>query len=877
MSNKPNVDLPVRFLSLASGRFLVLLAVQLLLVSLIVGVARRVVKVNLEFTDQHTRMVQCQARMDDVSSVLTEVSQATPDSTVQARQVSLLLDEAIPAAMPTRFGLGSSPELASKTDEVQRAAAEMKAAWLDVRSERQGHKDLSTAITHLSHALGALRSVVDRLDDADFNRFEAIQESRRIALALVGVDWTLVLFIFVFGVQFYRQFRKEERIRFQTELELAAERATLEMRVQVRTAALEAEVKERQRAERLNSGRNRALEMLARNECTSEILQALADTVAEYRSTWLCLLHSVDGGSLKLVASSGLTTKLIQHVRSIATGFAGAPESVALASGKPHVVLDLGQERVPWSELLRANGLLSVWSAPFFAPESGALGTLTVYTLLKWEPSPADIEMLEMACHMAALVLERSHLQAQLVDHAYHDALTGLPNRRLGRDRLSSAASRAARAGASMAVLWIDLDRFKEINDQYGHPVGDAVLQQTAQRFCARLRKSDTLARMGGDEFMAILEGVKDREEAAATALDLLEVLAPPMHIGELKLDLSASIGISLYPEDGETVDSLAKHADLAMYSAKFGNFGVKCFSPDMDSEPAERRELETELSRALEIGGFSMVYQPLCTPKGVLMGFEALLRFSSPRLGSVSPAHFIPIAEEAQLIVPIGEWVLREVCRQIREWQVAGRPATSVAINISALQFVRDDFADRVAEILTETGLTGNNLVLELTESTVMRDFQGSAHQMRRLKRLGVRIAIDDFGTGYSSLSYLHRLPIDVLKIDRSFMETLNEADGTRPIVEAVLSMAHTLGLRVVAEGVETNEQLTTLKESGCDIIQGYLFSRPVPPHEATALLVSGRLEPGMANLLPGRSPLREEEQGHGSPADSVSATGLL
>jgi EAL domain-containing protein (putative c-di-GMP-specific phosphodiesterase class I) len=331
------------------------------------------------------------------------------------------------------------------------------------------------------------------------------------------------------------------------------------------------------------------------------------------------------------------------------------------------------------------------------------------------------------------------------------------------------------------------------------------------------------------------------------------------MQVGELELDVSASIGISLYPEDGETVDSLAQHADLAMYSAKFSNGGVMSFSPEMDREPAERRELEAELSRALEGGGFGIAYQPLCTPNGVLTGFEALLRFSSPRLGSVSPAQFIPVAEEAHLIVPIGEWVLREVCRQIKEWQMAGRPVTSIAVNISAVQFVRDDFADTVAMVLAEAGLAGKRLILELTESTVMRDFKTSAQQMQRLKRLGVRIAIDDFGTGYSSLSYLHRLPIDVLKIVRSFMETLNEPDGTLPIVEAVLSMAHTLGLRVVAEGVETEAQLTTLRECGCDLIQGYYFSWPVPPEEATALLASGRIEVGAANLLPESPPLRE------------------
>jgi diguanylate cyclase (GGDEF)-like protein len=655
---------------------------------------------------------------------------------------------------------------------------------------------------------------------------------------------TLTLLAFGYAVQLYRHLRQEELARFVIESELRAERTALEKRVQGRTSALVAEVKERLRAELLNRGRNRMLEMVARDEPIPDTMKVLAETVSEFRTTWSCAIHSLGAGTLKLMASSGLNDQMIQHLRSIAADFPGAPESVALSSRQPYLIEDLGAERKPWSELLRANGLISVWSAPFFAPDAGVLGTLTVYSRLKWKPSSADIEMLELARYMASLVLERSRMQAQLIDHAYHDSLTGLPNRRLGRDRLATALNRATRAGNPMAVLWIDLDRFKQINDQYGHPVGDAVLQQTARRLSGRLRSSDTLARMGGDEFMAVLEGTSSREEGEALASALLDILALPMQIGELVLCVTASIGISFYPEDGKTVDSLAQHADRAMYAAKFGSSGFLAFSSELDRGPAQRRELEAELSHGLETGGFSLAYQPVCLPDGALTGFEALLRFNSARLGSVPPSQFIPIAEEAQLIVPIGEWVLREACRQNRKWQEAGYSPTSIAVNLSALQFARNDFADTVAEILSESGQAGDALVLELTESIVMRDFTESARQMKRLKLLGVRIAIDDFGTGYSSLSYLHRLPIDVLKIDRSFMENLNEADSTRPIVEAVLSMAHTLGLLVVAEGVETAEQLCTLEESNCDLIQGYFFSRPVEPHIAAAFLQYGKLK---------------------------------
>jgi diguanylate cyclase (GGDEF)-like protein len=835
--------------SLASGRFLTLLAIQLVALSLVLLIGQRMVGVNLDFIQQHSSLASSRQAIDEVESRLDSLSQAAPGSADEAQQFTEVSGELDPAAPSAHFLEETAPRLPAETAEVRQAAAGLNTAWQATRGfehgpvHAKGRADLALAVARLERSLNKLESGVDRLDEGSFNSFVGIQQSRWLALVLAALAWLLILFSFGYAVQLYRRLRGEELARFDMESELAAERTALERRVQARTFALEAEVKERQRAERLNRGRNRMLEMVARNEPISEIFNVLTETVAEFRTTWTCAVHSLGSGSLKLMGSTGLNDKMKQHLRSISTGFAGAPESVALASGEPYLVEELGAVHKPWSELLRANGLLSVWSAPFFASDSDALGTVSVYTLLQWKPSAADLEMLEMARHMAALVLERSRLQAQLIDHAYHDSLTGLPNRRLARDRITSAIKRAARTSQGMAVLWIDLDRFKQINDQYGHPVGDAVLQQTAERLSGRLRSSDTLARMGGDEFMALIEGTSSRDAAEILAADLLEVLAVPMQVDELELGITASIGVSLYPEDGQTGDSLAQHADQAMYAAKFGCCGVRSFSPEMDREPAERRELEAELSQALESGGFTVAYQPLCLPDGSLQGFEALLRFCSPRLGNVPPCDFIPIAEEAQLIVPLGEWVLREVCRQSREWNAAGLPAASIAVNISALQFARDDFAETVAHILEETGQPADCLVLELTESLVMHDFAESARQMERLKRLGVRIAIDDFGTGYSSLSYLHRLPIDVLKIDGSFMETLNEADGTGPIVDAVLSMAHTLGLRVVAEGVETGEQLNTLRLSGCDLIQGYFFSRPVPPAAAAAFLSAGSL----------------------------------
>jgi len=829
-----------------------LLAVQLAAVVLGLGLTYHLRQINANFLDRNEHLVHSLAQISRLSEHLHDLYQRIQQAPGDGLQsANIHSDIAVATEMGSSL-LDSSVELPDQIAAVKVAAAELQNA----EPARNGAKafgggaGLNAKIVQLAWSLDSLRQGVDALDAANTAQ---IQENRLISYwnnAFEIFACVLIVFSIVFAARLHRRTRREELARFKMEQELQAERRDMERRVQVRTMALEAEVGERKRVERLSRGRNRILEMVAGDEPVADILQLLANTIAEFSSTWACAVHIMDAGSLDLVASSGLNPRILQKIRTISMGFSGAPESVAISCGRAHLIVDLGQEHKTWSELLRAHGLQSAWSAPFFAADGIALGTLTVYTLLKWDPQEADIEMLESARNLAAMVVERSRFQAQLLEHAYHDSLTGLPNRRMGRDRLESATARAERAGNRIAVLWIDLDRFKHINDQYGHPVGDAVLQNVAQRLSGRLRTSDTLARMGGDEFMALIEGIGGSAEAEALSSDLLRILAEPMQIDGQELTVNASIGISLYPEDAKTVDSLAKRADMAMYAAKFDHLGVVSFSPEMDKESSRRRQLEEELARALEAGYFSLVYQPICQNTGILQGFEALLRFQSPLLGSVSPTQFIPIVEEMQLIVPIGEWVLRETCLQIGRWREAGLDPVSVSVNISPVQFARHDFADTVEAILTETGQQGTSVVLELTESTVMKDFAESARQMERLKSLGVRIAIDDFGTGYSSLSYLHRLPIDVLKIDRSFIEKLEDPDGTRPIVEAVLSMARSLGLRVVAEGVETLAQLTILEGCNCDLLQGYYFSRPIRPDAAFGYLESGRVVP--AELLP-------------------------
>lgn len=602
-------------------------------------------------------------------------------------------------------------------------------------------------------------------------------------------------------------------------------------------------VSQRRRTEQQNRDRNRILEMLLRHEDTPKILQALTEAVAHHSASLSCALHLLEGDTLTLAAQSSLPSTLADTLQQIATGNLDAPECVALGQKGVRAVGDLRQVHGPWSELLRANGAQSVWTAPIFAGGDRALGTISIYSLLMHSPGESDIEFLQTSCQLASLILEQHQMNEELIHRAYHDPLTGLGNRRLGKKELESAIQRAQRDGRGVGVLWIGLDKFKEINDNYGHPAGDFVLREMAHRLLVRMRRGDTVARMGGDEFMVVVERMEERENAEHVAAELLKILAQPIQMGETQLNVTASIGVSAYPEDGVSADVLEQRADLAMHDAKFGVLGLSTFRPVLIEGHAERALLEAGMRRGLEDGAFSLVYQPQCFPSGKLVALEALLRFNHPQLGSVPPARLIPIAEETQLILPIGRWVLKEVCLQLRAWQHAGCEVVSVAVNISAIQFARNDFSNEVAEILAEAGVPPCLLELELTESLVMRDYAESIRQMRNLKDLGVRIAIDDFGTGYSSLSYLHRLPIDTLKIDRSFVEMITEPEGTRPIVDAVISMAQAFGLRVVGEGVETLGQMQALCNGGCDMIQGNLFSRPVPGEQALQFLRHGQL----------------------------------
>ncbi len=414
---------------------------------------------------------------------------------------------------------------------------------------------------------------------------------------------------------------------------------------------------------------------------------------------------------------------------------------------------------------------------------------------------------------------------------AYFDSLTGLPNRCLFQDRLAQALSRARRDGTKIALLYFDLDRFKEVNDSFGHHIGDLLLQGVAQRLQRIVRQSDTLSRLGGDEFSHLITSLKTDHGAAVLAERILEVIKPPFELEGKKIFTSTSIGISIFPNNGEDAETLQKHADIAMYVAKEGGRNAFAFfSEEMNRQVQETRQMETDLRRALDNDEFFLDYQPqLDLRLGRIVGAEALLRWNHPEKGLVSPVQFIPLAEETGLIGPLGEWVLRTACRQNKAWQEAGYSPIRIAVNLSAYQLRQPDFVDLVDRVLQETGLDPWWLELELTESLVMDNAESSEEVLAKISKRGILLAIDDFGTGYSSLSYLKNFTVDRIKIDRSFVGQLPNDLNDSAIVETILAMARTLKLEVVAEGVETMEQLDFLKKYDCQMVQGFYLGRPM------------------------------------------------
>jgi diguanylate cyclase (GGDEF)-like protein len=428
----------------------------------------------------------------------------------------------------------------------------------------------------------------------------------------------------------------------------------------------------------------------------------------------------------------------------------------------------------------------------------------------------------------------------QLRHLATHDALTGLPNRVLLDDRLAQAIAHSQRNGHLFALLMVDLDRFKLINDSLGHRAGDELLQETARRLTGVARAIDTLARSGGDEFVMILHPIDARDDAELLAQRVIEALKPTMRIAGVDIHTSPSIGIAFYPADGTTTETLIARADAAMYSAKQrGRNNAQCFAPGMDTQSQDKVRLESDLHEAIALKQFELDYQPKVDVKsGAVHSVEALIRWRHPQRGLISPNEFIPLAEDSGLIGPIGGWVVREACRQAKAWQRKGLPQVRVAVNLSASQFRQKNLLATIRQALLDADLDPSYLEVELTESAVMTNPEESVSILEQLSKMGVLVSVDDFGTGYSSMSYLRRFPIDKLKIDRGFISEIMTRPDDASIVRAIVSLAHSLRLKVVAEGVETPDQLDFLKTLGCDQYQGFHFSTPVSAADFEELL---------------------------------------
>ena len=460
----------------------------------------------------------------------------------------------------------------------------------------------------------------------------------------------------------------------------------------------------------------------------------------------------------------------------------------------------------------------------------------------------ANLVIATIEAHKLAeqIQMSKTHL-----DHlAHHDGLTDLPNRMLLHDRLGQAIESARRRGRKLALLFMDVDRFKNINDSLGHGVGDQLLQSVAKRLVECVRHSDSVCRQGGDEFIILLAEIEHAEDAALSAQKVLTALAIPHRIDQHDLYISVSIGICIYPDDGSDATSLIKGADMAMYRTKEnGGNDYTFFEQNMNTQAVKKLSTETDLQLALQRQEFVLYYQPkINLQSGEIVGVEALIRWRHPQHGLILPGQFIQIAEDCGLIVPIGAWVLREACKQAKAWQDSGFPPLPVAVNISAAQFRRKDFLESLAGILKDTGLAARYLELELTESVLMLDENATVSMLKALKAMGAQLAIDDFGTGFSSLSYLKRFPIDTLKIDQSFMHDITKAMDNlddAALVTAVIGLGKSLNLCVIAEGVETHEQLVFLQNQGCSEGQGFYFSQPVSEKKMTTLLRTDRTIP--------------------------------
>jgi diguanylate cyclase (GGDEF)-like protein/PAS domain S-box-containing protein len=592
---------------------------------------------------------------------------------------------------------------------------------------------------------------------------------------------------------------------------------------------------------------SRILEMIAKSVPLEEVLSRVARVVEGEIHNARCALLLRDASSkfLRVGAAPSLSDQYRETVGFSRIEADGLMSARAIHTRRPMWVNDIAQDLPMKDALLRANlpEARSACSFPILSADGDALGAVALYFIEEHAQllSDTEAETVALATRIAGIAIQRNEAENRIRYMANHDALTGLPNRTLLSDRLKQVLLHAERFGRGVTVVFVDLDNFKLINDSLGHHAGDELLREVAVRMTRSVRSTDTVVRLGGDEFIILLsEDDQTGKDVVSTVERLRQAVLQPVELQGQKYQVSGSVGFASYPKDGGTAETLLMNADAAMYRAKaLGRNNCQAYTADMNQKVHDRLRYQEQLRHALENNEFRLVYQPQVDVETQRMfGVEALIRWHHPTDGLISPATFIPIAEETGLILPIGDWVLHEACRQNKAWQDEGLQPVTVSVNVSARQFLQQGLASRVLRALDETGLEAQYLELEITESVIMQDLEGAISTMRELQEMGIQLSIDDFGTGYSSLSSLKHFPIARLKIDKSFVSDLPASTEDQAIAMAVISLGRQLNLKVIAEGVEREDQLNFLRANNCSEVQGFHYSRPLPPTELSALM---------------------------------------
>jgi diguanylate cyclase (GGDEF)-like protein/PAS domain S-box-containing protein len=610
-------------------------------------------------------------------------------------------------------------------------------------------------------------------------------------------------------------------------------------------AGISRDITERRLADALREGQSQILEMIAMSAPLEGVLEYLVHLV-ESQFTGIIvsvLLLDEDGARLRHGAAPSLPAAYVKAIDGVRIGPNVGSCGTAAYRREAVFVGDIMSDPLwtDFKDLAAAHGLRSCWSTPILSHQGAVLGTFATYSKEVREPTDAEFRLIDVATRIAGIAIERKLAEDRIQFMASHDALTGLPNRALLNDRLSQALLHARRYDHWLTVLFIDLDNFKFVNDSLGHNAGDQLLKTVAGRMVDCVRATDAVARLGGDEFVVLLlDQPKSPDIISVTARKLQAAIAEPVRLNGHNVKVTSSMGIANYPGDGTDAETLLANADVAMYRAKeVGRDNFQFYTPELNTKVHEQFLLQEELRNAVARSEFVLLYQPQVDLRtGCIFAVEALIRWKHPTLGMISPIKFIAMAEDTGLIVPIGDWVLHEACRQNKAWQHAGLPPIVVSVNVSARQFKEKNLVSRVVDALKESGLEAKYLELELTESLIMQDVELAVATMEELRGLGVKLSIDDFGTGYSSLSALKAFPVARLKIDRAFIDGLPADDDDKAVASAVISLGQKLNMRVIAEGVETDAQAAFLRENNCDEMQGYFFSRPVTAKRIEELL---------------------------------------